>query len=386
MAPYGNASYQYPYDYGPPRSRWLGALSALNLLVILALAGLQVYLSEDWWASMVLVYLPKVPFILPASLLLIWSVFARSKWFLANLASLVVVAWPMMGLVVPVNRLTAETPLAEPGDLRVVSCNIQAFQPSFPLVAAELLKYQPDIVAFQEVRGDDHPLLAKAFDGWHVVREDYFWVGSKYPVRLIRTLDSPGFDRIAGLLVEVELPTGPIQVANIHLMTARRSLAELTPGGMFNGENQQTIEEHQMLREKEMQEIREQIDDHRAGQPRILLGDFNTPSSSSLFQRWWGDYLSAFDQAGLGYGYTSPCRQHTHWLSNTPWVRIDHVLCSPDWDVLSCEIGVEAGSDHRLITASLRPRGFAVRPMTDDAGINDRAEATQPDDSPTFNP
>jgi endonuclease/exonuclease/phosphatase family metal-dependent hydrolase len=357
LRPAGYSPHAYRHESHDRGSWWLAALSLLNFGAVIAIGGLLIFQSEDWWLSVPLVYVPKAPLAAPSCLFLLWGLATRRKWAMVNAASLALVLGPIMGFAAPIDRWMQEPPPRFPDDLRVVSCNIQGFQPSFPLVVAEVLSHSPDIVAFQEVRGEeDHPLLAKAFGDWHVARDDYYWVASKYPLRKIRLLESPAFGRNAGLLVEVESPTGPVLVADIHFMTARRSLAELSLGGFLNDENRAIIEEHQSLREREMMDVRAQIDDERAARPLILLGDFNTPTSSSLFRRWWSDFQSAFDVAGWGYGYTSPCRQHAHWFQNTPWVRIDHVLCSDDWQVIDCDIGRQDGSDHRLIAARLRAR------------------------------
>ena len=86
----------------------------------------------------------------------------------------------------------------------------------------------------------------------------------------------------------------------------------------------------------------------------IVCGDFNTPVSSSLFLKNWGDFQSSFDVAGFGFGYTSPCKGGRFWPNNFPWARIDHILCSEEWAIHQCEVGKSDGSDHRLITATVQ--------------------------------
>lgn len=362
-------------DRKPRRFSCLAWLSVGNLLTVLAVGALLQYWSEDWWFSTILVYAPKAPLAVPAAVLCLLSLLLRPRWFVVNAASLLLVLGPIMGFVAPISRWTEEPPTLEPGDLRVVSCNIQAFRPDFPMVVSEAMQFDPELIAFQEVKGEDHPVLAKAFAGWHVARHDEFWVASKYPVRFLQTLESSAFVRAGGLLVEVDLPTGTILVGNIHLMTARRSLAELSVGGLLSGEGPGLIVPHQVLRDQEMGDVRAQIEELRGGRPMILLGDFNTPVSSSLFQRWWTGMTSAYDATGFGWGYTSPCRpDHKNWFRNTPWVRIDHVLCSAEWQVVTCDIGQENGSDHRLIAAALRLP--ASQPVKDaaQAEVSDSSE------------
>ncbi len=334
-------------------ARWPLALSLINLASVLVAAGLLRFGSEDWWRTMPLVYLPKAPFLAPTVLMILLFAALRPRLLPINLLSLAIVLGPIMGLVLPFSRWS-EPAMSPVNDLRLVSCNIQAFEPNFPEVIEELALHQPDVVVFQEVRGGDHPLLSRVFPGWHVVRENFLWIGSKYPVRAIETLESRAFSRTAGLLVEIDLPGGPIRLANLHFMTARRALSELSLEGMLDGRHRPIIELHQRLREEEMLSVRDVLEARRDGSPLILAGDFNTPADSSLYQRNWGDFQNAFGVAGFGFGYTSPCGPHTHWFDDIPWVRIDHVLCSPEWQIVRCDVGQNNGSDHRLIAATLR--------------------------------
>ena len=90
--------------------------------------------------------------------------------------------------------------------------------------------------------------------------------------------------------------------------------------------------------------------------PELLIGDFNMPISSSLYQKSWGEMANAFDVAGSGFGFTSPCDQFLFWPDYVPWLRIDHILASSHWQVLRCQVGAGNGSDHRFIAATLALR------------------------------
>ena len=136
-------------------------------------------------------------------------------------------------------------------------------------------------------------------------------------------------------------------------MTARRGLQDLSPSELATGSAQASLEEFQLLRLAESSELREQIRQHTGDLPLIVAGDFNTPSSSSLFSRTWGDLISAFDVAGTGYGYTSPVKPQRYWVSYLPWARIDHVLCSSGWQIVRCQVGQSRGSDHHVIFAEI---------------------------------
>jgi endonuclease/exonuclease/phosphatase (EEP) superfamily protein YafD len=54
-------------------------------------------------------------------------------------------------------------------------------------------------------------------------------------------------------------------------------------------------------------------------------------------------YRSAFEDAGVGWGYTRP--------SEFSWVRIDQILASPAFTFTSCWVGPAFGSDHKSLIA-----------------------------------
>ena len=335
-------------------ARWVIGLSWLNLAALGVLCWLLFVVSESWWVSTVLTYAPRAPFVAPTLGLLVAALFWQRRSLWVNAVSLAVVLGPVMGLSVPASRLLSPSAAeAREFELRIVSCNVQAFKPNFAKVLEEIAVIQPDVVALQEAFPLS-PLLDEAFRDWHTVSHDRYWVGSRFPVKLVAQCEVPIFERSAGMVVEIETPSGPMRLGDIHQMTARRGLMELSKRSLLDGEGPRRLEESQELRVEESLLIREQIESARGDKPLLIVGDFNTPVSSQMFQRHWGDFQSAFDLAGIGYGYTSPCKANRFWPENLPWARIDHILCSPEWTVRSCQIGKSAGSDHRLITATLR--------------------------------
>ncbi|MBC8114897.1 MAG: endonuclease/exonuclease/phosphatase family protein [Candidatus Saccharimonas sp.] len=335
-------------------ARWVIGLSWFNLAALGVLCWLLFVVSESWWVGTVLTYAPRAPFVAPTLGLLVAALFWHRPALWVNAVSLVVVLSPVMGLSLPASRLLSPS-IVESGEfeLKVVSCNVQAFKPNFKKVLEEIAVIDPDVVALQEAFPLS-PLLDEAFRGWYTVSHDRYWVGSRFPVKLVAQCEVPIFERSAGMVVEIETPSGPVLLGDIHQMTARRGLVELSKRSLFGGEGPRRLEESQELREEESLTIRDQIESARGDKPLLLVGDFNTPVSSQMFQRHWGDFQSAFDLAGIGYGYTSPCKANRYWPENLPWARIDHILCSPEWTVRSCQIGKSAGSDHRLIAATLR--------------------------------
>lgn len=333
---------------------WVMGLSWLNLMALGVLCWLLFVVSESWWVSTVLTYAPRTPYLAPTLGLLTAAAFWHRPSLVVNVVSLLIVIGPVMGLSLPVARLVeATSPVSGEFELKVVSCNVQGFRPHFDRVLDEIAVIDPDVVALQEAFPLS-PMVGEAFQGWHSINHETYWVGSRYPVKLIAHCEIPIYQRSAGVIVEIETPAGPVRLGDIHQMTARRGLTELSKRSLLDGEGPRRLEASQASRIEECLMIREQVESARGDRPLIVVGDFNTPVSSQMFQQHWGDFQSAFDQAGIGYGYTSPCKGNRFWPDNLPWARIDHILCSPEWKVHTCHIGHSDGSDHRLITATLR--------------------------------
>ncbi len=334
-----------------PRLIW--ALSGLNLTAVVGALLLVFVVSEHWWVSTALTYLPRSPWAVPSLVLAVAGLIWHRPTLWINLIAFLMVAGPLMEFRAPgfTGPLITAAP-SNPKALRVVSCNVQAYKPNFADVLREVHRFQPDVVVLQEARGD-HPLLKESFPDWNTLHYEYFFVASKHPLKEIARIETEAFDRPTALLVEITTPDGPIVLADLHQMTARRGLQAINKGSLLSGEAGNDVESFQILRAAESAELRQAIDSRREERPLVICGDFNTPTSSTLFQEHWGDLRSSFDLAGVGYGYTSPVKTHSNWPANTPWARIDHILCSPDWTVRQCTVGRSIGSDHHLIAAEL---------------------------------
>lgn len=79
--------------------------------------------------------------------------------------------------------------------------------------------------------------------------------------------------------------------------------------------------------------------------PTLLMGDFNTPSSSVLFDPLRANFSNAFDAAGHGFNVT--------WPVPVPIMDLDQVWASAHWDILACDIRSSIRSDHRMLVTDL---------------------------------
>lgn len=335
--------------------RWL---TAAHVLGAVALWFLIWEVSESNWLGSVVTFLPRLPWLLPGVLLLIASLMTRTKSFWINLATTLFVLLSIVEFNVPwdgFNDSASSAPRDE-RTLRIVSCNVQNFEPDFSLVLREVQREKPDVVAFQEALRPPH-LLAKHFEGWHQVHVRGLWVASKWPLRLLGECQSDLFSHLSGIAVEVDAPFGKFVVADLHLMTARKSLVGLRPLELVSGEAQLSLAGAVVERIEEARQTRDFVTEHAAKLPLIVVGDFNMPTSSGVYRSSFGDFSNAFESAAWGFGFTAPCKRFRWWPHNTPWQRIDHVLANDVWQVRECHIGEWDGSDHRLISAKLSMSG-----------------------------
>jgi endonuclease/exonuclease/phosphatase family metal-dependent hydrolase len=222
-------------------------------------------------------------------------------------------------------------------------------------ILAEIDNADPDVIVLQEAAIDAQP-LREHFDDWHFDHLGEFLVAARWPVRMKDICRPEAFGRPTAILYEVDHPDGAFLICNVHLTTARYGLAQLRPDSPISGRGVESLEVRQVLRESETFETRRFVADAGLETPLLAVGDFNMPTSSSLFQQSWSDLTSCFDAAGCGYGYTSPCNTDNLWPANTPWLRIDHILLSSHWNARSCWIGKTNGSDHRCIVARIQRR------------------------------
>ncbi len=98
-------------------------------------------------------------------------------------------------------------------------------------------------------------------------------------------------------------------------------------------------------RARQVRQLRAWIDQEQL--PVIVSGDFN----STPDQWFYGHLARGLRAAGRLGGVAAPS-----WPSTRPLVRIDHVLVSPEWEVLEGDVPATRLSDHRPVIARLRWR------------------------------
>lgn len=338
---------------------WTLVFSLLNLAAVGGQVFLADQLSENWWLSGALLYIPQTPFLIPSICLLACSAIWHFKSGILNLVSMGLILVFLCGARVsmkPLNEIPEST-----RNVRLITCNVQDFEPNFGQVLREIARFKPDVLVLQEARHVPD-MLTDYLEDWHWQHEYGFLIGSKWPVSQAATCHTSPYNRHSAMAVQIDSPAGPILVSDVHLMTARRGLTDLSVRSILDGSGPESVDHHAFLRDEEARQTQAWLTNLKSDSPLIVAGDFNMPTTSSIFGESFGQYSGAFDEAGIGFGYTAPCRPIRFWLPRVPWLRIDHILASDEWETLHCEVGEYNGSDHRLVAAVLQLRDQNASP------------------------
>lgn len=77
----------------------------------------------------------------------------------------------------------------------------------------------------------------------------------------------------------------------------------------------------------------------------LLCGDFNDIPLSYSYTKIKGNMKDAFAESGFGLGWS--------YNESIFRFRIDHVMCSPEFNVIECKIGKPQGSDHYPVVSKI---------------------------------
>lgn len=330
-----------------------GALRALVLITLFAAAALAALLhwpmAPRAWVDL-LRYLPYPAWLVPTLVvwLLAWA--AGWRWTLAASLAPAIVLTGVMGL-------SWGTP--EPGlqPLRFMTYNIKAYRAhdreyGFTLLADELRRWDPDVVVMQDAtleRGPLHRLpkeLREALPRHQIHRHDQYVVASRLPLAGCRSgLLTPGERQRAFLRCTLEAAGGEIDVLTVHFLSPRDGL---------NATRRERLEGYDEWRENWSIRLAQsaQLTEELARRPRplILAGDLNAAETSPVLQQLLSHGLrNVWSVAGRGWGYT-----YGHALRpGFDFLRIDHILVSPEIAVGAVQVGSKGPSEHRPVIADL---------------------------------
>jgi vancomycin resistance protein VanJ len=329
-------------------SRAVSLLAWAYLAAVCVIALSMWTLGDRTIIGTVLLFMGRWVFLLPLVLLVPAALYHQRFLLLPLAAAALVVLGPIMGGRTGWRRLL---PAPAGAHVRVITFNTDAADLAAQMLPDLLSRWQPDIAAFQEC-GELLTATVRLSSGWYHHESKDLCLLSRYPIRSAQVMDRSALDRVkqsenneiggAGYVVRFVLdgPRGPIRVGNLHLETPRKGLE-----GFMNSDMRR-LRLNTEVREIESDLARRWLNEGTG--PLLVLGDFNTPVESRIFQDHWGDLADAFSTAGTGLGMT----KYNGWIR----ARIDHVLASREWHVDRVTVGPDARSDHRPLIVDLTLR------------------------------
>ncbi|HEY4065463.1 MAG TPA: endonuclease/exonuclease/phosphatase family protein [Burkholderiaceae bacterium] len=304
---------------------------------------------STWWIEL-LQYVPYPAHLVPALIALGLSFTLGWRWRAVALLSVGLIATVIMGLVLG-HADSGSSPV------RMMTYNAKAYHAlwrpqGIENLEQEIASHHPDILVMQD-SGDltearvQHPELgASIFEGRHVFAQSQYIVATRFPLRDCALHDMSYRNRHGDYVHCIVTVDGrDIDLYTAHLISPRRGL------NAARYERVDGVDDWQQNFADRLEQSHKLAADIAArGRPMILAGDLNASEPSPVIRTLLATGLrDAFSSAGWGYGYTLG---HALRLGFS-FLRIDHVLVSPEIGVADAFPGGKQASEHRPVIADL---------------------------------
>lgn len=345
---------------------WVRRLVILSAVVyplsLLATIVAFRFVGERWWLTAAGLYLPRAVFASPLPFVALAALLCRERRLaLLQLLSVALVLFPLMGLVVPIPRLSRGSGLT----MRILSFNVNNGQAGQAVLLAAIERYSPDLVLLQETYPRSNAPLVAALRARYpsVDATDQFIVASRWPLSDIKASEKVWYDgrvhssRYMRYTVGAA-PNGALTVYNIHPVSPRQGLysirgagfrKEMASGRLFEGAASPVVQANSGLRAAELDALSRDV--RTESGPVVVAGDTNLPGLSPILARLSRGYQDGFEKAGWGFGYTFPAKM--------AWMRIDRMLASSEVSFEHFEVGCAGASDHLCVVADVQVRPAA---------------------------
>jgi len=323
---------------------WLIAANIGYALIIAMVSLCNAIGPERWWFIDFFTYCPQALWLIPGVVLLVLTLATCRKYFWIPLAVMLWIAGPLMGLVV---RPTPDTRRAPDVVIRVMTYNVKWGREDSTAIAADIVKYNPDLICMQDSAGVVNTTVGTALKDWDVQSDGQYTIASKLPISALEPIDIsfPGSrhhaDRFQLLVNGAE-----VTAYTVHLLSPRDGLVNVRHHHL------KPMIANILARLTECANLLQHYRQDQAGTPApaLLMGDLNsTPPSLVIREMNEAGLRDAFSEAGAGYGYSygglTPVR--------TPYIRIDHIMVNKYFRVTKCWVGNSIGSDHSPVIADI---------------------------------
>jgi endonuclease/exonuclease/phosphatase (EEP) superfamily protein YafD len=244
-------------------------------------------------------------------------------------------------------------------------------QGSEKVLSAFAEQVRPDIVVFQDAARRLPQLMALPQFASHSFNSSHgeYVLLSCWPVLesqplFLKWAGSPKGGCQGGVRSVIDWNGRRVVVYNIHLPTPRDLLSwysrrgtflygilGLVPHTPFYIRHQEYLAiwtSRVGLMEQLAERIRSEVD------PVVLLGDLNMPPVGKAYHLLSTLLQDAHAEAGSGFGHTFPGNMTSILQRFSPWIRIDHVFASRQWEIVSSHVSPAGKSQHLPVAVSLR--------------------------------
>jgi endonuclease/exonuclease/phosphatase (EEP) superfamily protein YafD len=312
------------------------------------------FCSDRWWLATLLLFGPRWLSILPIVILMPLAAVAKRRllWVLVCTAAFVLFA--ILGFRVPLARA-----FAPPGPrIRVLTYNTWDSAVSAAALSVLIHDLQPDIVALQECFQDTY---TEMFADWYVCREGELLLAARFPIQ-IRRIESTRhpphkWPRMTLLECIGQYQGRPVAFATVHLPSPRYGLANMMDRTTLIAPSRRDLLDNETANRDLVSSTVAKILEHEP-RDRIVMGDFNMPTDSTLYRRDWAEYTNAFTSAGWGFGHTMRASIRGFEFG----IRIDQVLTCGDLTPVCAWVGPDLGSDHLPVIAEFKLTGSVHSP------------------------
>lgn len=317
---------------------------------IALLAGGYLAGPEHFWPVAQAQYVPYPAYLLPALTAAALSVLLGWRWRVLAALGLLLAVTVLMGFEANLGGAKGE-------GFRVMTYNVKGYLArrsgeGFGAIAREIALHDPDLLVLQDARelqeaSTTGEASASAVLGRrHVYALGQYVVASRYPLRECRPRRIPIRGQPHSYVSCVVVAKGvEFEIVTAHFLTPRHGL-NATREDPLGG-----IDDWKQNMEDRLSQAQTLAGDLRKlWRPLVVAGDLNAPTGSLVVRSLLETGLrDAFSEAGAGFGYT-----WGHSLGpGLSFLRIDHILASPEFGVIRCFTGGDEGSAHRPVIADL---------------------------------
>lgn len=318
-------------------------------VAIVALTLAQRGGSLDPWVELSR-YLPYYWLLLPCLAAFAAACWLGRAWAVASLAAPLVLATATM---------SAQWNLGEAGEqrIRLMTYNSKLNRVDDPAVVQavgrEVARHDPDVLVMQDSDGllvarSAPPLVARQplFGLPYVYGVSQYVVASRLPMRGC----APGGIDYGGeshryLRCTFDAHGTELTVVTMHFKSPRMGLLAARREGVDGADEWQSNFAERLAQSRELA-----LQLAPLPRPLVVAGDLNAPESSPVIRQLLAAGLrDSFSVSGRGYGFS----YGQSMRAGLSFLRIDHILASPDVGFAASFVGGGRTSDHRPVIADL---------------------------------